>query len=229
YTSAVNAIVSNRNTDTAGVNTYQYVNLQGRQNTDWRLYLNAYGRVTSAEISLSPTVSVEGSTNYNYVNANLNKVRSITYSPGVTIGKSRGNYSYNLGFRYNYTSNSSSQQNVNNNTRGITSNLNLYTKLPLNFFIGTDGTYEFTGKNQIFKDDFHRVLLKAYFGKNFLADESLKVSVTGNDLFNQNTGYRRTGNLDVFTETRNNTIMRYFMLSVSWDFSKFSKPAQTKK
>ncbi|MFD2864819.1 TonB-dependent receptor [Mucilaginibacter antarcticus] len=229
YSNTVNAIISNRSTDTAGVNTYQYINLQGNQNSGWRLYFGSYGKVTKFEFSLEPSISVNGSTNYNYVNNQLNRVRSITYSPGARVSKSKQNYSYSFGFNFNYTANASSQQQVNNNTRGFTSNLSLYTKLPFNFYIGTDGSYEFTAKNQVFTDDFHRVLLKANFGKNFLADESLKVSITGYDLFNQNTGYRRSGTADNFTESRNNTIMRYFMLSVSWDFSKFSKPAQTKK
>jgi hypothetical protein len=226
YSNRINAILRNRTTDANGVNTYQWTNLEGEKPSNWRLYLEFYGHVTKADFLLSPSFVVNGSTYYNYINNQLNRTRSVTYNPGVSINQNRTNYSYYFDVGMNYTANNTTLQNINNNTRGYFAHLNLFTKLPFNFFVGDECSYEFTGKNQVFADDFQRVLLKVYLGKNFLKDETLKVTVTGNDLFNQNTGYSRSGTQDSFTEERHNTIRRYFMLSVTWDFSKFGKSLQ---
>lgn len=164
---------------------------------------------------------MSGNTYYNYINNQLNKTVSTSYKPAIDLRKNKTNYSYGGGVSVTFTKNVTSLQQVNNNTRTYNADFNLYTKLPFNFYVGTDGSYEFTGKNQVFKQDFSKFILKAYFGKKFLKEETLKVAITGNDLLDQNTGYSRNGNTDAFTEQRNNVIRRYFLLSVTWDFSKF--------
>jgi hypothetical protein len=221
YGNTINAIVSNRMTDSAGVNTYQSSNLIGRQPMRWSVYLEFYGHVPKVDFIIFPNISMSGNTYYNYINNQLNKTVSTSYKPAFDLRKNKTNYSYGGGFSVTFTKNVTSLQQVNNNTRTYNADFNLYTKLPFNFYIGTDGNYEFTGKNQVFKQDFSKFILKAYFGKKFLKEETLKISITGNDLLDQNTGYSRTGNTDAFTEQRNNVIRRYFMFSVSWDFSKF--------
>jgi hypothetical protein len=221
YGNTINAIVSNRMTDSAGVNTYQSSNLIGHQPMRWSVYLEFYGHVPKVDFIIFPNISMSGNTYYNYINNQLNKTVSTSYKPAIDLRKNKTNYSYGGGVSVTFTKNVTSLQQVNNNTRTYNADFNLYTKLPFNFYVGTDGSYEFTGKNQVFKQDFSKFILKAYFGKKFLKEETLKVAITGNDLLDQNTGYSRNGNTDAFTEQRNNVIRRYFLLSVTWDFSKF--------
>jgi hypothetical protein len=227
YSTRINAILRNRTTDTtSGINTYQWTNLKGKSPSSWRVYLEFYGRLTKQAFLLSPSLTVNGSTYYSYINNQLNTTKSTTYNPYISLSDGKPGYNYYVDMGVNYTVNSSSLQAVNNNTLGYFAHLNLFTKLPFNFYIGDEASYEFTAKNQVFADDFHRVLLKVYLGKNFLKEETLKVTLSGNDLFNQNTGYSRTGTQDNFVEERHNTIRRYFMLMVTWDFSKFGKSLQ---
>jgi hypothetical protein len=221
YGNTINAIVSNRVTDSAGVNTYQSSNLASHQPMRWSVYLEFYGHVPKVDFIIFPNISMSGNTYYNYINNQLNKTVSTSYKPAIDLRKNKTNYSYSAGVSVTFTKNATSLQQVNNNTKTYNADFSLYTKLPFNFYIGTDGNYEFTAKNQVFKQDFSKFILKAYFGKKFLKEETLKVAITGNDLLDQNTGYSRNGNTDAFTEQRNNVIRRYFLLSITWDFSKF--------
>lgn len=226
YSTITNAIVSNRSTDSAGINTLQYFNLERKNQNDWNLYAEVYGHATKLDFILFISFTVRGSTNYNYVNGQLNRVISVNYAPQIDLQKNKTTYSYGMSIGPNYLVNSSSLQKINNNTRGFFTTLNFYTKLPHNFFIGSDATYKFNAKNQVFDRNFEQLLINPYAGKLFLKNESLKLTIKANDLLNQNTGYNRYGSTDSFTESRNETIKRYFMLSLTWDFTKFGKSLQ---
>ncbi len=67
---------------------------------------------------------------------------------------------------------------------------------------------------------FKTTLWSATISKMFFKDSGLKVSLSGNDLLNQNVGFNRSANGGMITQTSYNNIKRYVMLSVSWDFNK---------
>jgi hypothetical protein len=225
-TKEMNTIVNNRVVDSNGVSTSQWSNLKSKQPTSWYANVEFYGHATKLDFILSLNFQVDGSSNFNYVNNQLNESKSFNYSPYISIWKNTATYSYNFNIGPKYYQNSTSLQQINNNRHGFFTEVGFKTKLPYNFFISSDMNYEYTAKNKVFNQDFSRVLLKSSIGKTFLKEENLKVTISGNDLLNQNTGYSRYGSIDSFTETRNTTIRRYFMFSVTWDFSKFGKSLQ---
>jgi hypothetical protein len=222
YGNTYRAIISNRTTDSAGKNVFSYSNLKEKTPESWNISAEVYGHIPKLDAILSLNFGISRNSYYSYVNNSLLNNKTTVYSPEINVWKNKVNYSYYFNIGYTITDNQTNLQ-VDNNMRRFFSDLGVFTKLPLNFFIGSDVNYEFTGKNQVFTRNFERMILKAYFGKNFLKDESLKLSVTGNDLLNQNTGYSRNVSTSMFTEQRNNTIRRNLMFSVSWDFSKFGK------
>ena len=227
YQTTFDAIVSNRTTDSAGTNIYQWSNLNGARPSSWNLYTEFYGHATKLDFIVSINLTVDGSVSFNYINNQLNKSKYVSYSPQLDIWKNKGTYSYSFSIGPSYTTGSSSlQQAINNNTKGFFTSLNYYTKLPLNFFMGSDINYKYSAKNQVFDRSFEQLLIKSYVGRTFLKSEGLKVTLTGNDLLNQNTGYSRSSSQGSFSESRNATIKRYFMFSLSWDFSKFGKSLQ---
>ncbi|MES2456734.1 MAG: outer membrane beta-barrel protein [Bacteroidota bacterium] len=227
YQTTFDAIVSNRTTDSAGTNIYQWSNLSDARPGNWNLYTEFYGHATKLDFIVSINLTVDGSVTFNYINNQLNKSKYVSYSPQLDIWKNKGTYSYSFSVGPSYTTGSSSlQQAINNNTKGFFTSLNYYTKLPLNFFMGSDINYKYSAKNQVFDRSFEQLLIKSYVGRTFLKSEGLKVTLTGNDLLNQNTGYSRSSSQGSFSESRNATIKRYFMFSLSWDFSKFGKSLQ---
>jgi PKD repeat protein len=57
--------------------------------------------------------------------------------------------------------------------------------------------------------------------KTFLKNDNLKFEISGNDLLNQNTGFERNASGNYISQTTFNNIQRYFLTTLSWDFSKF--------
>jgi hypothetical protein len=62
-----------------------------------------------------------------------------------------------------------------------------------------------------------------------MKDESIKITLSGNDLLNQNKGYNRSGSAGILTQERYTAIKRYFMLSLTWDFNHVGGGAAPKK
>lgn len=229
YSNTYNGIVSNRLTDSAGINTYSWANLKNEQPSNWSTYSEVYGHIQKIDFIASISFTASNQTSYNYINAQLNKMSTTTYSPSFSVWKNKVNYRASFDIGPNYTVSTSSLQTQNNNSFGFTSGLSLYTKLPYNFFIGSDVNYSYTGKSEVFDKSFDQTLIKVYLGKSFLKEEGLKFMITGNDLLNQNTGYNRSQDAGSFREIRNATIRRYFMFSATWDFSRFGKSQQEQK
>ena len=58
----------------------------------------------------------------------------------------------------------------------------------------------------------------------FIYKEVLEASVSVNDILNENRGYERTFNDYRYTETFYNTLKRFWMVTLTWNFSKNGKP-----
>jgi hypothetical protein len=56
--------------------------------------------------------------------------------------------------------------------------------------------------------------------KKFLKNNQLELRAYVNDILNQNIGFQRLGNGNIITEQQYNTIKRYGMLSLIWNFTK---------
>ncbi|GAB2985972.1 TonB-dependent receptor [Mucilaginibacter puniceus] len=111
----------------------------------------------------------------------------------------------------------------------------------LTYNISADGVLWLPGKFQLASDISYRYeaaiqnlpsvdykLLNASISKTFLKGDNLKFSLTGTNLFNQQQTNRNTNSTGT-TQSFSNNLGRYFMLTVTWDFTKFgttSAPAQ---
>lgn len=80
-------------------------------------------------------------------------------------------------------------------------------------------TYNYEAPTKALNEKFELLLFKPGISKKFLKDESLVVDFYVNDIFNQNKGFRRFQSGSAISQNTYNTISRYFMLKVSWDFT----------
>jgi hypothetical protein len=112
------------------------------------------------------------------------------------------------------------QPSANNNAAGFATNGNFNLQLPLKFGAGSSVNYTYTAKTQSFTAEY-LTIWNAYIFKTFLKDDKLKISASANDLLNENTNFTRgiTGNMT--TQTNTSGIRRFFMLSLTYDFTKF--------
>ncbi|NCD70567.1 outer membrane beta-barrel family protein [Mucilaginibacter agri] len=230
YSLTTNAIVNNTVTDSAGKTTYQAINLRNKRPANYYFYGN-YGRNLFAGINGGINININGNDSYNYVNNVLNESKSQTYGVSLNLRKYKEKkYSFYASAGPNYTiSKTSLQSQINNNGRGFTSYGQVQLFLPFKFQVSSDVNYGFRAKTQTFSDNYYRTLLKASIAKTFLKQDNLKISIDGNDLLNQNTGFNRSAFGNQITQTTYTTIKRYFMFSITYDFNKMGGGAPQKK
>src|SRR5690606_25382608 len=90
----------------------------------------------------------------------------------------------------------------------------------INWFI-REQTQVFDRNNNVFKWD-------AYVSKKFLKNDQLELRVSASDILNQNLGFSRMAQNNYVMEDNYNTIRRYGLIRVIWNFTKSpaTQPAQ---
>ena len=219
YSFVSNQIVSNNITGKNGGSINQFVNTD---QTPYNYNLTAEASRKLLGISVTLGTSLSKNVNYNMVNNVLNTTNTSSFSPYLSFSKYEakkydiylyGGPSYNI-------SKTSLQQNINNNGYSIYGNAYLGWYLPADFQITSDMSYNYTGKTQTFDQSNSRFIWNANINKTLLKDKSLKLTATLNDVLNQNNGFNRSAQGSRITQNSYTTIKRFFMLSVTWDFSK---------
>jgi hypothetical protein len=109
---------------------------------------------------------------------------------------------------------------VNNNAAGFTASGNGILYLPGKLQLSANVNYRYKAETDVLPEQ-RVTLLNAALSKAFFKGNNLKVSVAGNDLLNQNVNINRAVSGNTITQSSISAIRRYFMLSISWDFTKF--------
>jgi len=222
YSANSNPIVSNNTTDSAGKSTVSYINLQHKSAVNRYAYGGLNQKIKALNMNAGLTLNASKSDSYNYINNSLNKSQSASYSGTFNVSKSvEKKFDINASYGPTYTTNESSiQKQLNDNGWGWKGDGSFTVYLPGKFALGSDVRYEFRGKTQSFTTNFSRVILNAVVSRKFLRSQALRLSVTGNDLLDQNKGFNRGAYGNMITQNNYTTIRRYFMGSLTWDFSK---------
>ncbi|WP_293308887.1 outer membrane beta-barrel family protein [Pedobacter sp. UBA5917] len=224
YSFTANPIISDVTTDGVGKSTYRYINYNDKMQTNYYLYGQFGRKVKFLNMDVGVNVDVNGNSSYNFITVDkirtLNNTKNYTYGGGLNVSKYKEK-KYNFYVRFGPTYNIS-RVSVGSNSDGIGYSGYFYgnLQLPAKFEISSDGDYQYNGKTQVLNKSFERFIWNASLGKKFFKSENLKFSLTVNDILNQNVGFNRTATNTSISETRNTTIQRYFMFSVSWDFNK---------
>jgi hypothetical protein len=223
YSFTTNPIANNLVIDTAtGKSTNQYVNLGNKRQSNFNFGAYLDKKIAKLDFNVGSELNASGNDSYNLSNGEVNLTTSHTYSAMLRLSKYKEKkYDLSMSFGPNYTfSGSSLQPGINNNGRGLSGRSYFQFYLPGKFQIGTDDNYQWRGKTETFNTDFNQLIVNAFISKTFLKEDNLKVELWGNDLLNQNSGFSRDISNNLITQNTYNTIKRYFMLSVIWDFNK---------
>lgn len=227
-----NPIVSDQFFDpTTGRRVTQYVNLTEATPVNYSLSSSFSRKVLNMNVGLN--LSGSYSKNYDYQRSSnvrqLAAYETYNYNSGLRLNANVAKkYSYYLSGgpglvvrRYSLTPN----QNNNALTYNISADGVLW--LPGKFQLASDISYRYEAAIQNLPSVDYK-LLNASISKTFLKGDNLKFSLTGTNLFNQQRIDRNTNSTGT-TQSFNNNLGRYFMLTVTWDFTKFgttSAPAQ---
>ncbi len=230
------AIVSNTQTDSTGKTIAQSVNLSGKTPINYNIYSSINRKLKflfDSDIGLS--LNAGGSTGYSYVKSQfsneveLNQIVNTNFSPSLNINRYKDKSEIYLSFGPSYNAQVASLQKERSNKGwGLQGWGGMSFTLPKKIKLQADGEYTYTPKSQAFNTSFEQIIINASITKSFFKKEDLKFTVRGNDLFNQNRGFRRSAYSNMITQTNYNNISRYFMFSLVWDFNKMGGGAPQK-
>lgn len=224
-----NAFASRTSIDPlTGRATTQSVNLSSEKPYNTNLNVQGSRRITGTEIDVRFGIGANRSASFSYINGGLNRLDQTGISVGVgiqTVKFQKYEFAVNATPNYNFTKNSIMPQN-NNNASGMNVNSRGTIYLPGKFILASDVNYRYSAATQNIPA-INMTILNASLSKTFLPEDKLKLSLTGVNLLNANPTLGRSITTTQITQSSYNTIMRYFMLTVSWDFAKFGTTAAT--
>lgn len=226
HTSTKNPIKLLSNINASGAYFLQYVNMSGY--ADQELELTGFYSKPIPSLKVQATIDLSGKSgnSFSFINGSLNKLSYKIASTGILLSKNKsGKYAIQLGGTIYYDVNSLNEglKIIRNNfvSYKLKSEIDLY--LSTSFQIHSDAEFFRQGKNNIFTDNFDRMVWNAWISKSFLKDNLLTVKLTANDILNSNAGFSRVATSAMFSENRFLAIRRYFMLSAIWNFTKYKQ------
>ena len=221
YSTTHNAIVNNTNTDAAGKSTFQSVNLTEKNPLNFSFY-GGYGqKIPGTELRVGINFNTGANTYFNKINNVLNETRSNNFNPRLSLQRYKQKkieLYFDIGPEY-IINESSLQKQMNNNGWGVNSWFELSLYLPNKIKIQSNANYRYQEKTQTFAEDFNRLIWNTTLTRSFMKEESLKLSLSGNDILNQNIGFSRTATSNMMIQNSYTTIRRYFILSLSYDLN----------
>ncbi len=224
YTQTDNKIV-NDISGFAGAQTTTYRNTDGFYNlTGFYTYSKPYK-------NRKYIVTFTGTANYNN---NISYTKSQKNTGKNWVLNQRFNFEYNLkdwlelgvGAGYTYNSSRFTLTKQSNYTSGAwVLSTNGRFDIPGGWILNFDMDY--TLNNGLSQGvNANLAILNAYLEKQFFKDKRMGLRLSGFDLLKQNKSVNRSVSNNTITDTRTNLLTQYFMMTVSYRFSKFKGQAQ---
>jgi hypothetical protein len=215
------AISTSDQFDNSGKRTFRYLNVNGTHSLNTYMQFDFVEKRTKANIAVSATYN--NYANVNYINGTKVTTNTDTYIFGSSIQKAIPK-KLEFVFRYSatYWTNATSGNNASFRhywIHNIRPAIDLYLPFKTQFHV--DAQLYLMQKTNGFDSGQDLFLVNASYAKKFLKSEALSVKLSVNDLFNTNKGISRVVNATYATQSISNTIMQYFLMSLTYDFVKY--------
>lgn len=220
-----NAISSSSTVDSSGRRINQAVNVDGNYSGNIFMFYS-FEIVPTWIGGFSSTPEVNRYINFINGKKNINDNRNINF--GVYFGRwsnKNVNFYVNADFSRNYSRSSISPNNI---TRywSYTPYINFTAKLPAKLYFEANSNITIYEKISVFTGNADVYLVNASLKKTFSKNDNWELKFSVNDLLNQNKGINRNISSNFIAQTTQQTIQRYFLLSLAYNFNKNGKPAQ---
>ncbi len=218
-----NAFVNQSTIDNTGKTTYKTVNTNGNYYFGLYSSYNFKWKKPNIRVSFGPNANI--SRNISFVNTQ--KAVNTNNSYGLRFGISKQKekkYDISINPEISYVE---AKNSINSNASanywqgGI--NVNVEITLPYKFRFATDINFKAKQDDPRFPAKNKYTLWNASLKRNIFKDK-LEAAVSVNDILNENRGYERNFTDYRYTETYYNTLKRFWMLTLTWNFSKNGKP-----
>lgn len=209
------------NPDSFGRRIYQYINVDGNYNGN--LGGGIGKRLPKINSRVGGNLSTGLTRTNNFVNGQKNTSDYNSYSVGVDGGYADKEEKVDISLGTDFT------YNDNKATIGtptsywtIENTLDMEFELPKKFEIGTDVRWFVRQRTAVFDRNNNVFRWNAYVSKKFLKNDQLELRAEVFDILNQNQGFNRYATSNQVTQNTYNTIRRYGMLSLVWNFTKMA-------
>ncbi|MBK7763155.1 MAG: TonB-dependent receptor [Bacteroidetes bacterium] len=216
---SINAISTNRTFDEQGRTVTTYVNLNGGYNASIWGGINAKIPKTPLEGKLNINGSMAHTPNIiNDVKGTTN-TQNITLTPGLRFAKDE-KFDFNIDCNVTYNNTTSTLQ-ASRNIRFISlePTASISITLPKNIELETDADYMYNPPVGPYANSFNRFIWNGAITYTMLPKKNLEWRASMNDILNQNTGYERTSTNNYNTERYFQTLGRYWMIGMVWNFN----------
>ena len=212
-----NAISTSLNT-VDGVNTTQYVNVNGNYSVStWSGY---NFKLAKPDINLGLNFSPGLNHSNNFINGKKNSNDNNQYEFGPHISKYKEEkYEFWFYSSITYYDNRATISTYSTNYWLNNNELSGSVELPKKFEISTELSIMFRQRTALFPTNNNVIKWNASVGKKLLKKKQLEIKLSVFDILNQNIGYDRTATANIITQNNYNTIRRYGMLNVIWNFT----------
>ncbi len=227
YTETYNDFAQRNDVTPDGRRTYQTVNIDGNYSVSGYLY--QYLTIKKLKVSVSNNISLGQSKNVSFVNGIINANTNRTFSFGTNLGKEKENkYEIRVEADWDYTNSISSIRPDFVTSYWISSYkcyLDIY--LPKKFKFETNVNYSVRQKTSEFDRNLNTVIIGMEINRKFTKKENWEVGFAVKDLLNQNIGFSRTATSNFINENVQTVLRRYFMLTVTYNFTSANKNETT--
>jgi hypothetical protein len=213
FTNTYDAIVNNTSTNPiTGATITQFTNLTNHTPYTYTLYSYIGENFKPLDVPVGLILATSGNVLYSYINSEIDEAKTYTYSGKISLSKYVNNkYDFSLQGGPSYTFSTMSLQPQNNNdAAGFNVSGSFNMRLPLKFGIGSNANYNYFALTETFRA-INQTIWNAYIFKTFTKDEKFKISVSANDLLNQNTNIFRGVVGNTTTQTYTSGIKRFIM------------------
>jgi hypothetical protein len=207
---------------TSGIRTHQFININGNYNGYF------YGGLGKRIPKYNLDLGLNSNINYAHQNSIVNSLKNTSVNTSYSLGgrlaylldkKVDVTYSPNITFNDNKNSINS----INTNFWSMQHQLDLNIYLPKKFKIGTEIIWFKRQRTAVFDRNNDVLLWNAYLSKKFLKNDNLELQLKANDILNRNLGFSQYGTGNTVMQQSYNTIRRYLLLSVNWNFNSSNK------
>jgi hypothetical protein len=218
-----NAITSMDFIDSLGRKVYQAINKDG--NYDASIYLDYGFKVKKWNLRVSSGINAFVNRYNNVVNGldNVSNNKNIGFRFGLSYYKEKKiDLSLSSNPRFT-TSTSSIRKDVTTEYWTFEHNANLTWQLPKKFEFRTDAEFVQRQRTAVFDKNNDVLRWNASLGKKLLKNDAGLIKFGIYDILNQNIGFSRDVSNNYISERTYNTLMRYWLLTFTWNFTKNGK------
>ena len=204
--------------DSIGRTISKTVNIDNNQNGYF--YFGSGIPLLNSVLSINPGVNLGYSNNTNFVNQNENITDTYEVTGELEFEIETDTIEIYIGANYSYYSPTSTLSFTSNQPYNFQEYfIEIGIELPFKMRIESEATYEIQTYPQSRDRNINLLIWNFELSKRFLKTENLILSVSGNDILNQNILSQRTINNNVITDNQTTIISRYFLARLTYRFN----------